>query len=262
MKKLIYQVYLGNRNNLYDECVNSVKNYCLKYNIDHIVQTEPILKITPDPNRSGRSKGAVERLGYLPIYEKENAFTYLKNYDQIAIVDSDIYIKNTAPNIFNEMSKNCAFAGVIERDLPNAKKHKSRVLKYSNNAFKHFTELDWDWNHLGANYYNMGLMLLNSENFLPYLKNQTVVEFFQRPEFKDFIDGVGYYKWSTDQMMLNWWIKTEKMSTKNLDWRWNALYKGIEDKYLKDAYFIHFFLKDLLPNKGEDVKEILKIIEI
>jgi hypothetical protein len=52
------------------------------------------------------------------------------------------------------------------------------------------------------------------------------------------------------------------MAVKKLDWRWNALYKGVEDKYLKDAHFIHFFLKDLLPNKGEDVKEILKIIEI
>jgi hypothetical protein len=262
MKRLIYQVYVGKPTKLYDECINSVKLYCLKHNIDHIVQKEPILKIMPDPNRSGRSKEAVERLGYLPIYEKENAFSYLKEYDQVAIVDSDIYIKNTAPNIFNELPVEYAFGGVVERDLPTAKKHKSRVIKYSNNAFKHFTDVQWDWNHLGADYFNMGLMILNSKQFLPYLKNETVEEFFKRPEFKDFIDGVGYYKWSTDQIMLNWWVKKESMAVKKLDWRWNALYKGVEDKYLKDAHFIHFFLKDLLPNKGEDVKEILKIIEI
>jgi len=43
-----------------------------------------------------------------------------------------------------------------------------------------------------------------------------------------------------------------------MEWQWNALYKGIEDKYLKDAYFIHFFLKDKLPNQGENAEEILK----
>ena len=103
----------------------------------------------------------------------------------------------------------------------------------------------------------MGLMIFNSENFKKYLKSQSPREFLLRPEFKDFVDGVGFYRWSTDQMLLNWWVKKESMKIKNLDWRWNALYKGIEDKYLKDAYFIHFFLKDLLPNKGENVKELI-----
>ena len=39
----------------------------------------------------------------LPIYEKENAFDYFDDYDQIAIIDADIYIRDTAPNIFNEL---------------------------------------------------------------------------------------------------------------------------------------------------------------
>ena len=43
--------------------------------------------------RTGRSKEAVERLGYMPIYEKENAFTHLGEFEQIAIIDSDIYIR-------------------------------------------------------------------------------------------------------------------------------------------------------------------------
>ena len=60
--------------------------------------------------------------------------------------------------------------------------------------------------------------------------------------------------------MLNWWVKKESVPTKNMNWQWNALYKGIEDKYLKDAHFIHFFLKDKLPNQGENVKELLGTI--
>jgi lipopolysaccharide biosynthesis glycosyltransferase len=257
MKRLIYQVYMGQRNNLYDTCVDSVKEYAKKYNITHVVQRDPILKIKPDISRGGRSSESIQKLGYLPIYEKENAFSYIDKYDQIAIIDSDIYIKNNAPNIFEDIDLNYAFGAVLERDMPNSKKQKSKVLKYSNNSFKHFTDVKFDWNQLGADYYNMGLMLINSRNFAPYLNGQTPSEFFKRPEFKDFIDGIGYYKWSTDQILLNWWIKKENIKTKNLDWRWNGLYRGIETKYLNEVYFVHFFLKDLLPNRGENIKELL-----
>ena len=107
----------------------------------------------------------------------------------------------------------------------------------------------------------MGLMVMNTEKFMPFLKNQTPKEFISRPEFKDFVDGVGYKKWSTDQMLLNWWVKKESIPTKNLAWRFNALYKGIDDTRLPEAYFIHFFLKDLLPNKGENVSALMEAIK-
>ena len=257
MRRLIYQVYVGQPSNLYDACIKSVSDYCKKYNITHIVQTEPILKIVPDLSRTGKSKEAVERLGYLPIYEKENAFSYIDQYDQIAIVDSDIYIKDTAPNIFDRLSSNYAFGAVVERDLPCSSKYRMKITKYSNGAFSELKDVDWKWNNSGAEFYNMGLIVFNSQQLKPYLKNQTPKEFLGRSEFKDFVDGVGYYKWSTDQIMLNWWVKKESVPTKNMEWQWNALYKGIEDKYLKDAHFIHFFLKDKLPNQGENVKELL-----
>jgi hypothetical protein len=260
MRRLIYQVYVGQPSNLYDACIKSVSDYCKKYNIDHIVQKNSILRIQPDLSRTGRSKEAVSRLGYLPIFEKENAFAYVDKYDQIAIVDSDIYIKPNAPNIFESFENAYDFGAVAERELPCNKKYKSKIRKYSHNAFGNLKDVDWKWNDLGAEFYNMGLMIFNSENFKKYLKSQTPREFISRPEFKDFVDGVGFYRWSTDQMLLNWWVKKESMAVKNLDWHWNALYKGIEDKYLKDAHFIHFFLKDLLPNKGENVTDLLKDI--
>jgi hypothetical protein len=46
------------------------------------------------------------------------------------------------------------------------------------------------------------------------------------------------------------------MKVKNLSWKWNALYTAVEDKYLKDSHFIHFFLKDHLPDRGEDVVKL------
>lgn len=69
---------------------------------------------------------------------------------------------------------------------------------------------------------------------------------------------MGPWKWSTDQTLLNTWVKQEKMNVKHLDWRWNALYKGVKDNVIKDAYFVHFFLKDKLPGRGENVQELMK----
>lgn len=61
--------------------------------------------------------------------------------------------------------------------------------------------------------------------------------------------------------MLNTWIRKEKMNIKRLDWKWNALYKGVRDDKIKEAHFVHFFLKDLLPERGENVEELMKAIK-
>lgn len=259
MKRLIFQVNVGKPSKLYTTCINSVAEYCKKFNIDHVVLTEPKLKICPDVNRTGRSKEAVERLGYLPIYEKENAFEYFDGYDQIAIVDSDIYIKTTAPNIFLDLPIEYDFGGVLERDLPLNKKYQAKIRKYSQNAFSNLKGVDWRWNNLGAEFYNMGLMVMN-KSFAEYLKGQTPREFISRPEFKDFVDGVGFYKWSTDQMLLNWFVKKQNIKCKNMDWRWNSLYTAVNTEKQSQSWFVHFFLRDLLPQRGENIKEILKII--
>ncbi len=259
MKRLIYQVYLGNESNLYNFCTESVKRYCQKYDIDYIVQKEPILKIQPDVKNTGRSMQSFQRLGYLPIYEKENAFSYLSDYDKIAIIDADIYIRDTAPNIFDELGDH-TFAGVVEREMPITQKYASKIKSYSQAQYGSLKDVDWKWNDKGGEFMNMGIMMF-SKDMIKYLNGNTPYEFITRPEFKRFVDGIGNWKWSTDQTLLNYWIKKEKMKVKNLSWKWNTLYTAVEDKYLKDAHFIHFFLKDLLPDRGEDVKEIFKKIE-
>ena len=259
-KRMIYQVYVGKPSVLYDACVQSVAVYCAKHGIDHVIQREPILKICPNMNRTERSREAVSRLGYLPIFEKENAFAYLDQYDQIAIVDSDIFIRATTPNIFEHVPNTYALGVVAERDLPCTAKHASKITKYSKAAFGNLVDVEWQWNDRGAEFYNMGMIVINSAVFTPYLEGQTPAEFLARPEFRDFIDGVGYFRWSTDQMLLNWWVKKTQMPRKNLDWRWNALYKAVTDNCLPDAYFVHFFLKDLLPERGENVDQLMQLI--
>lgn len=257
MKCLIYQVYVGPRLKLYDYCTESVARYCKKFGFDHIIQTEPILKITPDVAVTNRSSASYGRLGYLPIYEKENALSYLDQYDYIAIVDSDIYIRNNAPNIFDEL-QDAEFGAVVEREMPLTKAYYGKISAYSREQYHSLTDVDWKQNERGYEFMNMGLMVF-SKGIKKYLNEQTPEQFLRRPEFKRFIDGLGLWKWSTDQTLLNYWIRKDGVKYKKLNWRWNALYKGVEDFYLKDSHFIHFFLKDHLPGKGENVQQLITL---
>lgn len=255
MKRLIYQVYVGQESNLYNHCIQSVYDYCKKYNIDHYVQKEPRLKILPDPKTTNRSQGAI-RLGYLPIYEKENAFEWFEKYDQIAIVDSDIYIKPNAANIFDDLDPTVDFAGVIEREMPLTLEYTHKIIHYSRSQYEQLSNVDFAPNKYGYEFYNMGLMVMN-KSITKYI-NGTSKEFIQQPDFKRFVDGLGAWKWSTDQTLLNYWVRNSGMKQQHLSWKWNALFKGIRDDWLPKAEFVHFFLKDKLPARGENVNLLMQ----
>ena len=260
MKKLIYQVYTGKRSKLYDYCTSSVEKYAKRVGAEYIVQRQPILMIKPDPFQTNRSRESYEKYGgFLPIYEKENAFSYLKSYDQVAIIDADVYIRpECTESIFDAAGTDVDFAGVLERDMPTTKAYTKKIANYSRmqygmNTLNHL----FDWKHAGgADFYNMGIMVLN-KSISKYLKGETPQQFLRRPQFKPFIDGMGAWKWSTDQTLLNVWVKEEKMKVKNLPFKWNGLFTGIEMDKIKECHFVHFFLKDKLPTKGENIEELL-----
>ena len=266
--KLIYQVntidpLVGTRSKLYEWCIDSVKKYCEKYDIDHIVQTEPILKIGPlNWQNSNRSENCRKR-GFLPIYEKENAFAYFDRYDQIAIIDSDIYIHDHAPNIFKAINPASDFGGVIEREMPITPEYQNKIRHYSASQYQWLHEkgyADFKPNNLGYEFYNMGLMVMN-KSIQKYLLGQTPKQFLRRKKFQPFVEGRGAWKWSTDQTLLNFWVRNAGMKLDRLDWKWNALFKGVTDEAQKEARFTHFFLKDKLPSKGEDIELLKKVVK-
>jgi len=262
MKRMIFQVAVGKPSKLYDHCIRSVSDYCDKYDIKHIVLSQPKLRIKPDIFSSGRSEESYMKYGgYLPIYEKENAFEFLDDYDQIAIVDADIYIRPDSPNIFEEFGTDHAFGAVAEREMDCETWYVQKIKNYSRMQYGqlHSNALDFKPSSThGFEFFNMGLILLNSKLFKPYLKGQTPHDFLMRMEFKDFVDGVGTYKWSTDQTLLNYFLKKYKIPTKHMNNRWNGLFSAVQN--LKDCHFVHFFLKDKLPARGENVKELMKQI--
>lgn len=167
MKRLIYQVSVANNSNLYKHCIDSVSTYCKKYGIDHFVQKQPILRIKPDIFFSNRSKESYLKYGgYLPIYEKENAFSYLDNYDQVAIVDADIYIRETSPNVFDDLTDDYAFGAVCEREMPITKQYADKIINYSAMQYSSLHKpknLDFKPNNLGYEFFNMGMIVLNSK---------------------------------------------------------------------------------------------------
>lgn len=261
MKRLIYQVCLGGqaKSKLYEKCIESVASYCEKYHIEHRVQREPILRIKPDIFMTNRSNESYTKHGgFLPIYEKENAFDLLDSFDQVAIIDADVFIRPDAGNVFEEFGFDAPFGAVVERQMPINQEYKHKITNYSRMQYAALQDVDWKWNNLGAEFCNMGVMFINSEQFKPYLNGQTAKQFLERYEFKRFIDGEGAWKWSTDQTLLNWWVKKTNMPVKHMNWRWNGLFTA--NTQIDKCDFVHFFLKDKLPNKGENVEELMKLI--
>jgi hypothetical protein len=103
----------------------------------------------------------------------------------------------------------------------------------------------------------MGMMVL-SRDVLPHLNGQTPKEFLQREEFARFVNGEGKFKWSTDQTLLNWWVKKSGMKTRNLDWRWNVLYSYVKPGAARESHFLHFNLASLFPQKGAEIPELIE----
>ncbi len=123
---------------------------------------------------------------------------------------------------------------------------------------KRYLNVDWKWNDRGGEFMNMGVMLMN-KTIEKYLNGETPKQFLSRPRFKPFIDGVGNWKWSTDQTLLNTWIREEKMKIKNMDWKWNGLFTA--NTKIQECHFVHFFLKDKLPEQGENVEKLMEAVE-
>jgi len=247
--RLIYQVRVGEDRPFYDACIESVRQYADRVGADHIVQRDAVLRIAP--TRSARSENAL-RLGYLPIYEKENALGYLDRYEQVLILDADVYVKATAPDIFAQSTTD--FAGVVERDMPLTAQYFNKIRKYSKGQYELLADVDWKWNADGAEFFNMGVMLLGS-GIRRFLRGETPGEFLRRPEFERFVNGEGHWRWSTDQTLLNWWVKSSGMSVTRLDWRWNALYGAVAD--VSAAHFVHFFLSAKMPRGGAEIPSII-----
>ena len=260
MKRLIFQVYVSHRSKLYDVCTASVKEYAASIGVDYYCQTAPILKVKPDLFQSNRSRSSWEKYGgYIPIFEKENFIDHFKDYDQICIVDGDIWIRPDSPNVFEQFDSNYDMAAVYETETPTDSAYTQRVKNYANEQLAPMPQFNWE----GNQFFNSG-MLIYDNNIKPKIKQKTAREFIDRLDFQDFINGKGPWKWQGDQIMLNYFTKKEKVNVQHLDYKWNCLYNpnfgGIDRKLAREAYFIHFFQAVKLGKYADDVKGLIKLV--
>jgi hypothetical protein len=247
---LIYQVAVGETPAFYEDCISSVARYCHRHGYIHLVQRKPRLKIAP--LASERSANAL-RLGFLPILEKENALEYFDRYEKVAVLDADVYVRDSAPCIFSETHAD--FAGVVEREMPLTPQYFQKIRKYSEGQYRRLDDVDWKWDENGAEFFNMGVMVMG-QGVGRRLHGQTPEQFLRRPEFERFVNGEGHWRWSTDQTLLNWWVKKSGMTTHHLGWRWNALYGAVPQAVR--GHFVHFFLSAKMPKRGAEIPEIIR----
>ena len=144
--------------------------------------------------------------------------------------------------------------------MPITDKYKDKIYRYSVMQYDilHNAGVNFNPNTFGYEFANMGMIVLNCKNFKPYLQGQDAKSFINRMEFKPFVDGDGAWKWSTDQTLLNYFIKKYNVPTQKMGWQWNGLYGA--NTRIDECFFVHFFLKDHLPDQGENVEELMKQI--
>ncbi len=243
MRRLIFQVAVGEVPDFYAPCMASVEQYAYRVGAEYFALGTPELRIVP--KNSQRSENAL-RLGYLPIFEKEWAFNYLGRFEQVAIIDADVFVRSHAPDIFKE-AEGAHFGGVRECDLPLQDQYEKKIKNYARDQY----------GDAKFPFYNMGVTVWH-ETVLRFLRGESPKQFIERPEFEKFVNGEGKYRWSTDQTLLNTWVRDSGMTRVNLDWRYNCMYDYVVPTALRmHPYFIHFALASKMPRGGAEIPEII-----
>jgi hypothetical protein len=239
MKRLVYQVAVGPVRPLWRTCVDAVAAYCRRHDLVHVVQTSMVLRVMPE--KSCRSEGAV-RLGGLPNLEKLAGLDRLGEFDQIALVDADVYPMPGAGNIFDDVRPGVGFAACIEREMPITALYSRKLDRYARGQY----------GDPKFPFFNCGVEVF-TEAIRPALGG-SVREFLKRPEFVDLINGLGEWRWSSEQTLMNVFVRSGPVVWQALPWKWNALYGMLES--IEGAQFVHFLLSEHL--ESQDVGTLLR----
>lgn len=240
MNRLVYQVCLGPRRPLWDRCIASVRAYCQRHGFTHLLQTEPVLRIVPI--KSARSANAL-RLGYLSVFEKWNAYPLLRDYDEIALLDADVYAHPNAASIFEAVPEGFDFAAAIETTMPVTPAYAQKLRSYAQAQYGDSLRP----------FMNLGVQVVRP-SFLRCFEGREMREFIMQPRFAKYVNGEGAYRWQTEQTLTNDWLRDCGASVFPFPWQWNALYGALRS--LEGAQLVHFFLSDHLT--GDDPEKMLR----
>lgn len=245
MRRLVYQVAIGPRRPLWEQCIESMARYCARHGFTHEVQREPILRIRP--KASQRSEGAL-RLGYLPNCEKMAGLSLFDQFEQIAIVDSDVWATADAPSIFDGVPPSCDLAAVTERALPISPIYARKLDRYER---MQFAPLDG----VGLPFLQCGVIVYN-RSFTRFMPGGPK-GWYEQLELERFVNGEGPWRWQTEQVTLSWFCRAKGVDVAALDPRFNWLFGAILTAHRLEGWFHHMFLSEHLT--GTDPEQMVKM---
>ena len=202
------------------------------------------------------SSGSTSHLPIIPLPDLRPGFLLKSKEAELSFHVNPPPSKSTAPDIFAE-SDGSTVSSVYECDLPINDAYANKIAAYS--RMIQMFKLEWEFKpRTGYSFFNSGVMLYNSTKMKSELEGMSPKQFLSQPMLEEFINGIGPLKWQSDQITLNYWFAKNKINVQRLDWKWNALYSAISNNDMLKAHFVHFFLKDKLPNQGENIEELMK----
>jgi lipopolysaccharide biosynthesis glycosyltransferase len=197
----------------------SFENYCSKYNIDLIINT------------SEKVKHGV-RMHVKGMFERFQIYDLLDVYDRVCYIDSDIYIKNNSPNIFDEVPVNKLGIYCESKDL-----NRDDFIKHMKYNFKLNDDIRL--------YYNSGVMVASQMHKSMF--NVTFLKkFFNR-------GGIITGGWP-DQDYINYHIYHREVRVYDIGYKYNYLHSELKDSRLQSAYFVHFAG---IPNRRQYISDFL-----
>lgn len=177
-----------------------------------------------------------------PQFDQFRAIDFLKDYDAVLFVDTDILIKPESPNIVEEYKSKksnivlntCIGNGILENEIGAVAGYNTGVVLYYKKSLN-TTDLR---NLKPKKYaYNEGIFLLGD-----FIEGRKDLKWWQR--WEDFKPFIGKFKsgMHNDDKFMGFLISVFSLSISHLDRKYNYLFdpKNMNKIFSDNVYFIHY----------------------
>ena len=203
-RNVIFQLDIGHQPE-YKPAIDSVRNYCNKYGIEHVISD------------------AIRIKAFNFYFEKMQIYFLTDFFNQALYLDADVLVTPNAPNIFEVYNDPYTFYAYHESAPTPTMDRNPVVEKIISN-----TEKEWPRDSNGQyQYFNAGIFLTSKQTALVPgnlpVQNPAIFEF-------------------GDQTALNFLVVDKGFAFQSLDYKWNRMHLGQPDPEGKrfEAFFIHY----------------------
>ena len=217
----------GAKAELYDLCIKTQNLYAKKYGIDF----EVIDKILSEKSTNENKTIALKQNCF---YTKIKVLDYLKDYEQVLYLDSDIMILRDAENIFESYTnKSCFYGRQIHSEKP------LKIIQCYLDKYK----IEWERIRGYLVMYNGGVMLIGNKCDIVGYEKEYIIDSGTNDE--------GYF---------GYLIQKNKIENYDIGPLWNCTRKTTSDEEIySKAYFLHYSGAGFATKAGMD-KHFCKVL--